>query len=373
MKSLVFTGVLALFVGLHVCPPVEKASKVEQDGMYMNTDGMNETQAQEVEYYRYLTQVVQELEKDENFKASIQNVTEEDIRTGKIAELYDLVGHNIRGKLDEIKRKEVEYQRDLLRQRKHHMADHQQNYWNPMHHGDGQESFGKEDIRKLLNKHNDMIAAQDEIREKEFKHYELEKEHKRREAMKNMTVEEKKVEEKHHEEVHHRPHEKLHEPGHKAQLEQVWEQEDGFDADSFDLRTFFSVHDKNSDGYLDYFELETFFLNDLNKAYNESDPETDMYERDEEINRMREHVMKTMDTDRDGLVSKAEFLAETEGEDFEKDEEWKPLKEDDQFTESELDEYEKHLIELASTGMQPEPEHPIHGEEHPIDKMEKKD
>ena len=40
----------------------------------------------------------------------------------------------------------------------------------------------------------------------------------------------------------------MHEPGHKAELEEVWEKNDGLDKEDFDMRTFFNLHDKNSDG-----------------------------------------------------------------------------------------------------------------------------
>ena len=46
---------------------------------------------------------------------------------------------------------EVEYQRDLLRQKKDHMAGVDRNYWNPIHHDD-KGSFEMDDLKKLLSK-----------------------------------------------------------------------------------------------------------------------------------------------------------------------------------------------------------------------------
>ena len=43
--------------------------------------------------------------------------------------------------------------------------------------------------------------------------------------------------------------------------------------------------------YWDEYETETLFLNDLDKAYNESDSEMDPDEREEEMQRMREKMM----------------------------------------------------------------------------------
>lgn len=351
-------GVILLVFVIHriVAPPVGKEEKKGKEDYMYNTEGLSTEQAQDQEYFRYLTQVVGELEKDPEFKKILNNASEDDIRSGKIAEHVDLVGHGIRQKLDEVKRMEVEYQRDLLKQKKDHMTGVERNYWNPIHHDD-KDTFTKEDLVKLLSKHNDMMNEQDAKRRDEFKNYELEKGHERREKIKNMTEEERIIEETKYNETHHKPHEKIHEPGHKAQMEEVWEKEDGLDPDSFDPRTFFNLHDKNQDGFLDLFELETIFLADIDKAYNESDPNTDIKERNEELERMREHVMKSMDTDKDGLISYEEFMNETKDEDFEKDEDWKPLTDEDQYSEEEMKEYERMLEEEASKEHQGEEEH----------------
>ena len=39
-----------------------------------------------------------------------------------------------------------------------------------------------------------------------------------------------------------RKHEKLHHPGSKQQMEEVWEEDDGLEKDQFDPRTFFHLH-----------------------------------------------------------------------------------------------------------------------------------
>ena len=345
MLKMLLLLLLLLCVGLSVAPPPPggKEEAEAKDQMY-DTDGLTSKQAQDQEYFRYITQIVGELEKDENFKHMVQNVSEEDVKSGKLADLLDHVGHNVRKKMDEVKRLEVEYQRDLIRRNKQHMSDPDTAYWNPVHHHN-QETFEKEDFQKLLRRHGDAIDAIEEERHEEFKKHELEKEHERREAMKNMSEEERLAEKK--KQAHHVPHDKIHEPGHKAQLEEVWDKSDGYDPENFNLRTFFHIHDKNADGYLDYYEAETLFLHDVDKLYNVSDPNVDLWERQEELQRMRTHMLKTMDKDGDGLVSMDEFMKETRSEDFEKDEEWKSVGEGEQlFTEAEVDEYERLLAEV---------------------------
>lgn len=60
----------------------------------------------------------------------------------------------------------------------------------------------------------------------------------------------------------------------------------------------------------------------LDKVYDPNAPEDDMVERYEEMNRMREHVMKEIDTDQDKMISFDEFMESTKGKDFNKDEGW---------------------------------------------------
>ena len=54
-----------------------------------------------------------------------------------------------------------------------------------------------------------------------------------------------------------------------------------------------------------------------------------------------------MDKDNDGLVSKEEFIKSTNDPEFEKDDEWKPVVDDEEYSEDELKEYERQLEEEA--------------------------
>ncbi len=53
--------------------------------------------------------------------------------------------------------------------------------------------------------------------------------------------------------------------------------------------------------------------------YDPNAPEDDMREREEEMERMREHVFKESDANKDRLISFEEFLAETKREEFKDD------------------------------------------------------
>lgn len=88
--------ILLLLIEYHVAPPVGKEQKQFEDSMRGNTDGLSAEQAQDQEYFRYLTQIVGELEKDPSFKEKLNNASEEDIRTGKIADHFHSVGVSVR-------------------------------------------------------------------------------------------------------------------------------------------------------------------------------------------------------------------------------------------------------------------------------------
>lgn len=55
-----------------------------------------------------------------------------------------------------------------------------------------------------------------------------------------------------------------------------------------------------------------------------------------------------MDKDQDGLISKEEFMKSTSEPEFEKDDEWKPVVDDDEYSEDELKAYERQLEEEAA-------------------------
>ena len=97
MKNFFIHGlILVLLVQLYVAPPVGKEEKQQKEDFMYNTEGLTKEQAQDQEYFRYLTQVVGELEKDEEFKKILNNASEEDIRSGKLAESFDLVKKGVR-------------------------------------------------------------------------------------------------------------------------------------------------------------------------------------------------------------------------------------------------------------------------------------
>lgn len=99
------------------------------------------------------------------------------------------------------------------------------------------------------------------------------------------------------------------------------------DKESYDPKTFFALHDLNGDGFWNDFELEALFNLELEKMYNETNPDDDMNEKAEEMYRMREHVMKQIDVNQDRMISLQEFLSDAESQNAQppKQENWEDL------------------------------------------------
>jgi len=333
---------LALLFVLQVCyaPPVTKNKEAEDS----QEAGLEEY----IEYHRYIREVVNTLESDVQFREKLEKANEEDIRSGKIAHQLEFVSHHLRTKLDEIKRAELERLRDLFAQKKALMGN---DINDPMHSGGGDalhghvnlanpHTFEIEDLQKLIAKTTLDLAEADKKRRVEFKQYELQKEYEKRDKLNHTTGEERTKLEKEFEEKEqkHKKHEKLHTPGHKQQLEEVWEEQDHMQQD-FNPKTFFMLHDLDSNGLWDQEEVKALFIKELDKMYKEGAPEDDMRERYEEMERMREAAFNEMDTNKDGFITYEEFLQQTKRSDYEKDPGWEGLDEHRQYTDEEIDEY----------------------------------
>ena len=71
-------------------------------------------------------------------------------------------------------------------------------------------------------------------------------------------------------------------------------------------------------------------------VYDPNEPEDDMKEREEEMERMREHVFKESDTNKDHLISFDEFMTETKRDEFENDPGWDTMDQDEDEVSSNL-------------------------------------
>ncbi|KAJ9580412.1 hypothetical protein L9F63_003936, partial [Diploptera punctata] len=316
MRELLALLLFLVFLQDAVSPPVTQKKKGHEDNKVEGeTEGEYPNELL-VEYDRYLKEVVSALENDPVFKAKLEKAEESDIRTGKIASELENVDHRVRSQLDEIKRTELERLRHLATKEfelKNGMdTDHLKipehvDHTNP-------HTFEIEDLRKLILKTTADLAEADRKRREEFKEYEMQKEFEKQEQLKELDEEHKKelIKDMEEKEKKHKEHEPLHHPGSKQQLEEVWEKQDHMESQEFNPRTFFHLHDLDGNGVWDADEVKALFLKELDKMYTAGAPEDDMRERMEEMERMREHVFKEADTNRDGLISYEEFLAQTQ-------------------------------------------------------------
>ncbi|KAF7660709.1 hypothetical protein LDENG_00276140 [Lucifuga dentata] len=303
-------------------------------------------------YDRYLREVIEVLETDPHFREKLQTANTEDIKNGRLSKELDLVSHHVRTRLDELKRQEVSRLRMLLKakldstntqslQMDHASLLKQFEHLDPHN----QNTFEAKDLELLISTATKDLENYDAERHEEFKRYEMLKEHERREYLKGLDQEKREKEEKRMQELmeKHRQHPKVNVPGSVAQLREVWEETDGLDPQEFNPKTFFKLHDTNEDGVLDEQELEALFTKELEKVYNPQNVEDDMMEMEEERLRMREHVMKNVDTNNDRLVSLEEFLKSTEKREFNNPKEWETLDTHPVYTEEELQRFEAEL------------------------------
>lgn len=136
----------------------------------------------------------------------------------------------------------------------------------------------------------------------------------------------------------------------------------------------------DGNGFWDQDEVKALFLKELSKLYTENAPEDDIYEKQEELERMREHVFNEADTNHDNLIryalrkliknsefllidcqnrikrrnvlfhvftycSYAEFLEQTKKSDFQRDEGWQGLDEQQIYSQQEYEVYQRHKEE----------------------------
>ncbi|KAG0718055.1 Nucleobindin-2 [Chionoecetes opilio] len=303
-----------------------------------------------LEYGRYLKEVVQALESDQVFRKKLETAEVDDIKSGKIARELHFVDHNVRTKLDELKRRELERLRQAaVREHEKQTGVDRTLLKIPVHIDHRNPTrFEVDDLKQLITTTTKDLEKVDQERKKDFKKYEIEKEFDRQQELQEMDDSHRKeAEDKHQQGVkHHKQHDKLHHPGSKQQLEEVWEEQDHMQPEDFDPNTFFHLHDLDGNGYWDQTEVKALFKKELDKMYDPNAPEDDMMERYEEMERMREHVFRESDADKDNLISFREFVDQTKRADFEQDNGWQGLDEQQEFySQQEYEEYERQRQE----------------------------
>lgn len=370
LSHVIFLGAFIYLNTLHnqiTCPPVEINKPLVPPLAEHQPPVTNETLENDpilsLEYHKYLREIVNVLETDGAFKKLIENASVDDIKSGKIANNLKFVERNVRTKLDELKRKEIERLRTLISRRAaiHQLRPDQIKDLMPKHlDHQNVDTFEEGDLEQLIKQATQDLEEVDKLRKEEFKEHEMRKEFDRRQKLKEMDgPHRQKAEEEFQKAVEKRKHhEKVNHPGSKDQLEEVWKEEDKLEPEQFNPRTFFQLHDLDGNQFLDEFEIEALFQNELDKLFNASDPLYDPQEREEEANRMRQHVFTEIDQDKDKMISLKEFIDATQKKEFEKNEEWKSVEDEPQFNEQEFEDYAKHQAEELHHDPSQEQHHP---------------
>ncbi|XP_047487848.1 nucleobindin-2-like isoform X2 [Penaeus chinensis] len=358
LALILICGVLA-----HALPVKEKKEEHKKEEEKKEAEEHGEEWELNLEYGRYLKEVVQALESDPSFRKKLETAEVDDIKSGKIARELHFVDHNVRTKLDELKRRELERLRHLAIKEHEKETGVDRNMLKIPVHIDHRNPtrFEVEDLKKLIIKTTADLEKVDQQRREEFKKYEMEKEFERKQELEGMDDEHRKqAEEKHTEEMKkHGEHEKLHHPASKQQLEEVWEEQDHMRREDFDPKTFFHLHDLDGNGYWDEMEVKALFKKELDKMYDPNAPEDDINERYEEMERMREHVFRESDINRDNLISFEEFVEQTRKAEFEQDGGWQGLDEQEMYSQQEYEEFERRrqeeIRQLVESGVIPPP------------------
>jgi len=320
--------ILALIGFCQSRPPVREKAKPKEE-MKPAGNGTAEDWDLNIEYNRYLQEVVQVLESDPEFRKKLESADVDAIRDGTIAHELEFVQHGVRSKLDDIKRRELERLRHLIvKQNEISQGIDKKHLKIPQHLEVRNPRFEVDDLKKLIKSTTQDLEEADRKRRDDFKRYEMEKKFEEEERLKHIEDEAKRTEEKHRLEeakTKHKDHGKVHHPMTKDQLEEVWEEADHMRPEDWNPKTFFAMHDLNGDNHWDEDEVRVLFRKELDKVYDPNEPEDDMREREEEMERMREHVFKESDKDQDRLISFDEFLAETKKDEFEQDPGWETM------------------------------------------------
>jgi len=326
--------ILVLFwalIGLCIARPPAKPQAAKPGGGETKPagNGTAEDWDLNIEYNRYLQEVVQVLESDPEFRKKLETADVDAIRDGTIAHELDFVQHGVRSKLDDIKRRELERLRHLfVKQNEINQGIDKKHLKIPQHLDVRNPKFDVDDLKKLIKSTTQDLEKADRERRDDFKRYEMEKKFEEEERLKHIEDEAKRAEEKKRldeAKAKHKDHGKVHHPMTKDQLEEVWEEADHMRPEDWNPKTFFAMHDLNGDNHWDEDEVRVLFRKELDKVYDPNEPVDDMREREEEMERMREHVFKESDANKDRLISYDEFLTETKKDEFDEDPGWETM------------------------------------------------
>ena len=118
----------------------------------------------------------------------------------------------------------------------------------------------------------------------------------------------------------------------------------------YDIEKFFHLHDINTDQLIDRQELRMMVITELTDSYKKDNRSQESEEFREDLERIREEVFENADIDKDGFISKSEFLAivaENQKKQEQRslhEEEQRVLHKESEFTEEEYNKFRQDNI-----------------------------
>ncbi|UJR36200.1 hypothetical protein I4U23_028933 [Adineta vaga] len=358
--NLLYFCTLLVVIG---APPVNENAKRGKARPPSNVNEDSDDVLDSLEYGRYLKEVVEILESDPNFKKKLEKASPDDIKSGNIAEHLSLVQHHIRTQLDEAKQREMSRLRDLVGRKIRNLSEKQRlalsranlngkriQQFLPQHiDHETSDTFNEADLERLIRHASKDLDEIDRKREQEFKEYEMQKEYQRRIKLAKLTAEERRrLEQLHRETLEKKKrHRQVNHPGSVDQMEEVWKKVDKLDANQFTPKSFFKLHDINGDNLLDEGEIEAIMLKEAAKIH-EDTPDGDPVEEEEEMDRMREHVMKEFDKNNDRMLSLDEFERGINGKEAKNDQGWKSIEDNPVFSDQEFQRFSEKMAPVST-------------------------
>lgn len=322
---------------------------------------------QESFYDTYLQVVIKKLQSDPSFKNKLQKLSMTQIKNGQTSlSLHDIT-HELQNELHDVKRKEIDRLRRLIRARTDSKTGHKvpskqleiNDIATHMDHSDPQY-FTDTDIQRLLYSAMQNIQDTDVYRHERYKEHEMRELLKREEFLSHLSKRDRLAEEKRQNQLDAQTMRALkhNHPGSKAHFLNIWRTFDDMH-DKFNAKTFFKLHDSNSDDFWDPVEVEILMSKELEQHYDLDAHPNDKAVMNEEMLRMREHFIEEVDIDEiDSMISEKEFMVYTKTMGFDRPElsSYKYIDElrdqGHEFNDKDLDAYKykikRHEMDIAS-------------------------
>lgn len=211
-------------------------------------------------------------------------------------------------------------------------------------------TFSAEDIFLLHKASKDHYEKYDKMRKEDFKRYEMEKKFLSHQKARHIKDEQKRkefLEQAEKEKAEYEAAKKKEKaPLTKAEVKKVWTDKDELPEKEFNPKTFFALHDVDSDGMLDLDEIRMLVAYEVDRTFNGT--KADKREKIEEMEKMRKYLYKTLDKNQDFVIDFDEFMEQyddviDEDED-EHDDDWKDTEDDVDYNDEEFAKFEEEEI-----------------------------